>query len=260
MDLVTINTSSVIDLACPLRFWTLRIERQWPPREAPSPNREFGLALHEILAAIYNPDRQPLPYLDDLDLQTRRAFASRQYADPILKDRDLDACLRLARQYAEQDPDGPTTVAVEIEGRFRIHHKGEPLFLLHAKLDRVIANEDELIIRDYKTSTHSVAIGQMYVLMSVGAMLFPGFRRHTLQIDFLDRSDISVQRCTVSGAELKGVHRDIVERVIRFTSHHEKGEHPAIPGSLCPFCHLRPECQPDVPIYMDSDDELFEAN
>src|SRR5579871_2383747 len=153
MELPTIMPSSISDLMeCAAKYHALRVLREWPTRP-PNLGTEFGIAFHQVARQVYDPRNSPLPCLEHLPVWTRAAFYQRRYPDADVRDKEIERCLEVICTYAQRDEDAPCTIAVEKEGVFPVHHNGQPLFRLRARLDRIIVRDcapSTLVVRDYK--------------------------------------------------------------------------------------------------------------
>ena len=112
-----ITPTSVLDLACPKKFWTLRVLNQWPERE-PNSWGAFGEVLHTTLKLVYEPKNPNRPDIANLDLYVRKAFDKHRYADKRAAVVDAARVKSMIRGYvaAEDDEDHQDargTIAVE---------------------------------------------------------------------------------------------------------------------------------------------------
>jgi len=263
MDLPRLTPSSVTDLDCPKRFHTLRVLHQWPPRPHTTVNigTEFGIALHAVLRHVFDPRHAPLPKLDHLDAWTRSAFFARNYPDTELREKEIARCIEVARTYALNDDDAPFTIDVERQGEFPIAVNGTPLFLLSAKLDRVLVrpNEKVLTIRDYKTSRRYRNLEEAFFMLWAAKLLYPNYKSFALELDWIDEQG-DVKREVIHGKDLRGMHKPLIEKAVRLFTLLAEGEHHAEPGEACFGCLLRKECQPQIEVPLDTEHDIFEED
>ncbi len=93
-----ISPSSISDLQCAKRFHTLRVLKQYPPRE-PLSFASFGTAFHDIMGRVYDPRNGPAPNLEHLEVWSRQAFRQHRYADDAAREEDRARCVRMVRGY-----------------------------------------------------------------------------------------------------------------------------------------------------------------
>ena len=256
MELPRISPSNVVCLDCAYRFKTLYIDRKWPPRQPPLLAAEFGTAFHEVMKHVYDPRQRPLPNLEPLDTRIRAAFFARRYPDAGYRAVEMARCQRMVEGYVAQDADALATVDVERQGAFLIAWRGSPLFMLSAKFDRVIVRPDEparLVVRDYKTTIRRVQMEEAFVTLWAAKLLYPGYARYALELEWVDGADGSAERDTVEGAQLKGMHKIILDKAVRVLT---ASAWPPQPGDICTFCPLKRDCQPPGAAY-DGERDVF---
>jgi hypothetical protein len=250
LEVATITPSSITDLMeCGMKFHTLRVLRQWPAR--PSSNAlEFGLALHGILRQVYDPRHRPLPNLDSLPIWTRTAFYARSYQDEDHRLRESERCMALVASYAAQDSDAGSTLAVERAASLEAVHRGEPLFRLYARLDRVLVRDTDprhLIVRDYKYGRPNVNLLEAYVILRIAKLLYPYYEFYSLELDFFHATGI-FERHVIPGASLKGIDGLVRQRAVAVLSLEQP---PPEPSEACMRCPLSKSCQPLEVLSMD---------
>jgi len=253
-----ISPTSVGDLSCAKRFHTLRVLKQWPPRD-PLSFASFSLAFHDLIGRVYDPANSPAPSLTHLDTWSRQAFKKHRYADEGAREEDRARCLRMVRGYVAQDDieDAEGTFATERFLEFDFNHDDELLFILSGRLDRVLVRADEpdvLIVRDCKLSRPKVNLEAAYVTLLLAKLGYPGYRTYRAEFDFIDEGG-RVDREVVTVADIKGMHRAIMERARRVILNPDK---PAEPGERCQFCQLRPTCQPHLSAAINVDTDIFD--
>jgi len=251
MTLPTLTPSSINDLMdCAKKYHTLRVLKEWPPRDGVHLGIEFGIGFHAIIRQVYDPRRKPLPHLDDLPVWARKAFYARRYPDAETRECEMERCLQAVYAYVAQDEDAEATFDVEVEGSLTVEHAGQPLFDLYARLDRVLVRPNEpehLIVRDYKCAARHVNLLEAYVLLRVAKLLYPTYQHYSVEFDWI--ADGTVERDIIAGSELKGLDPIVKARALEvFTA----SEYPAQPGDGCLGCPLRRECREQPPVELSA--------
>ena len=252
-----ITISSVSDLACIKKFVTLRVQKQWPPRE-PVDAIAHGTAVHEILRDLYSYNRHG----DSLDLAhidaiTRRAVYKGRYSEACDRDIAIARAKIAAMAFVESD-DGD-----DIEGtkrceeliEFEVGENGQALYLVSATLDRVIVRQSEpdlLVVRDYKTGKAGVDLRQALIQLWAAKQRYKGFARYKLEVDSLNDDD-RIEREVIWGKDLigqKAVLHQLAKRVLSASMYI------AEPGPQCTYCPLRPTCDVAESVEFDIDEDL----
>lgn len=249
MELPRLTPSNIADLECRKRYHVLRTLRQWPPRPL-NLQTEFGIAFHEVVRHVYDPRHRPLPNLEHIDAWVQAAFYARRVPRDMLE-AECARCTRLVKQYIANDEDADYTLEVERQGEFPIAVEGRPLFLLSAKLDRVIVRASDrkrLVVRDYKTSRPYRSLEEAFLQLWVAKLLYPSYKKYALELDWIGEEG-DVERDVIEGGMLRGMHAMIRDKAIRvFTS----DDHGAEAGEACFRCPLRPGCQPEAAVELDA--------
>ena len=258
LDIPTITPTSVNDLNCSKKFWTLRVKKQWPPRP-PLSFGAFGTAVHSILKEIYDPRNAPLPALDDLNVWTREAFFKHRYADEECRTLDMERATRMVCGYVFQADNDETIGTIATERMFErpIFHDQKPLFTLSGVADRLIVlpnDPDTLIVLDLKTGKPKVDLWQACVLLALAKLSMPQFKNYVLYYDWIDEGG-RVDRDRVTTADLKGVWPRIMKRAVEILS---SEEHEPEPTEFCTYCPLRSECQSTAGTTVEEAADLFE--
>lgn len=256
--IITLTPSNVSDLACAKKFHTLRELGLWP-RKAIHPKIRFGTAFHRVLMNVYDPTSGPPPHIHNLDLYVKQAFFAARYTDITARSEDMARCLEMVRCYVRNDDleDIEGTIAVEKPGSIIAHHDNQPICRVFARLDRVLvraSKPDELVIRDCKTSRPRVELGEAFIQLWVAKSIYPDYRSYVIEYDWVDASG-HVERDVVRSADVKNILFLTTSRALCYAN---RTDYPAEPGEACTFCPLRPECQPDRHVTLDSledDDE-----
>ena len=258
LDIPTITPTSVNDLICAKKFWTLRVLKQWPPRP-PLSFGAFGTAVHAILKEVYDPRNAPLPSLEDLDVWTREAFFRQRYSDEQCRELDMDRAKRMVGGYVYQADGAETvgTIATERLLERPIFHDGKPLFVLSGVVDRMIVlpdDPDTLILLDLKTGRPKVDLWQACVLLALAKLTMPQYKKYVLFYDWLDEGG-RVDRDGINTADVKGVWPRIMRRAVEVLT---ADEHLAEPTDYCTYCPLRADCQPTAGTTIEEVADLFE--
>lgn len=253
-----ISPSSIGDLSCAKRFYVLRVLKQWPPRD-PLSFASFSLAFHDLVGRVYDTANGPAPNLTHLDTWSRQAFKKHRYANEEAREEDRARCLRMVRGYVTQDDieDAEGTICTENFLEFDFNHNGELLFVLSGRLDRILVRAlepDVLIVRDYKLSRPKVDLESAYVTLLLAKLAYPGYKTYRAEFDFVDEGG-RVDREIVTVADIKGMHKAVMERARRVILNPEK---PAEPGERCQFCPLKPTCQPNLSAAINVSANIFD--
>lgn len=250
-DMPTIMPSSITDLMdCAAKYHSLRVLREWPSRP-PHMGAEFGIGFHQVVRQVYDPRNGPLPCLDHLLVWTRAAFFARRYSDHVFRDKEIDRCCWVVCAYTAQDEDAQATIAVEQEGVFPIHHNGEALFRLRARLDRIIVRASDpstLVVRDYKCARPAVNLYEAYVNLRVAKLLYPAYKHYTLELDWID-ADGRVERDLIRGGSLRGIEALVRARALEVFS---SADRPKQPGEHCLRCAIQEKCQAQLPVTLEA--------
>lgn len=252
MELPTISPTSIRDLmTCGKRFHELRVMKHWPARNMDfSPTLEFGIAFHKVLASVYAPHQRPLPHLEHLGAVIRTAFFARQYPNEAVREAEMERCTQVLCAYIAQDEDIDATIAVEQSGAFVVTHEGNPLFLLSARLDRILVRDSHpctLVVRDYKCARPSVSLMEAYVLARTAKLLYPNYKHVVIEFDWIDATG-SVERSVVPTSDLKGIDAVVRSRALKvFSTPTPLPE----PGEACFACPLLSQCQPQQTVTLD---------
>ncbi len=247
LPLPKITPTSVLDLACPAKFWTLRVLKQWPPRQ-PNSFGAFGKALHSVLRDVYDPSSPARPDTANLDMYIDNAMREHRYADKAAEAADTRRISQMVRGYvaAEDDEDHADalgTISVERLLEHKIIYQGTPLFVLSARLDRLIVRPDEpnvLIIRDYKTGNSPVPLESSFCQLWAAKLKFgKRFDSFRLEIDQVD-NDGRIERRVVEPCQCRGVHRWIMERAAAVLTATEHAEEPS--QQACTWCCRANDC------------------
>ncbi len=262
LPLPKITPTGVLDLACPAKFWTLRVLKQWPPRQTNSYGA-FGDALHTTLRHVYDVTNPNRPDLANLDAYIFKAMKKHRYADENAKAADSARISQMVRGYvAAEDNDEHTdakgTIAVERLFEHTVTYRDKPLFVLSARLDRLIVRPDEpqtLIVRDYKTGGSPVPLESSFCQLWAAKLKYgERFANYRLEIDHID-SDGRIDRDIVETTTFKGIRRWIVERTIAVLTAAEQPEQPS--EDACTWCVLAPGCQAVRGVTARLEDDIF---
>lgn len=249
MTLPKITPSNVSSLDCALRFKTLYIDRRWPRRDATNPATEFGTAFHEVMRHIFDPRQPNIPNMEPLDAWVRAAFLARRFPDINYQEAEMARCTHMIRGYVAADSDAEATIDIERQAEFPITWKGQPLFLLCAKFDRVIVRPDNphrLVIRDYKTTMRRLNMEAAFITLWAAKLLYTGYTQYALELDWIDGITGAVERDVVEGSQLKGMHQVVMEKAVRVLT---ATEWPAQAGEVCQYCPHKDTCQPQNAAY-----------
>lgn len=237
-----LTPSSVADLECPLKYKTLRIDRNWGTN-----NRDFGpaiahgTAVHDVLRQVIRTRTGDEAGLEHVEALARQAVYRGRYPEGTDRGQATEKVLSTVRAYVDSDDDIGNTLSVERPEEFDYWHNNAPLFRVSVKLDRVLVRPDApttLVIRDYKLTARpkiSLPEAMLYLWAAKKAFRDQGFTEFLLEYDFID-PDNRVTREVVSGHDVRGQHPLIVEaavKVIRAT------DWPPCVGEACVYCPLR---------------------
>ena len=270
-----ISPTSVSDLRCAKRFYTLRVLKQYPERD-PLSWASFGTAFHDVIARVYNPktpNAMPTgtalpkattaqaggpPSLDALEEWSRQAFRKHRYADAMAREEDRERCVRMVCGYLgqEDEEDGPATIAVEQFIQFPIEYQQKLLFILSGRFDRVLVRPSEprvLIIRDYKLSRPRVDLDASLIVLWLAKLAYPGYDEYRVEWEFVDEGG-RVDRETVTVDDVRGMFKELQNRIREVIL---SDQHPAEPGEFCAWCPLKESCQPQI-LGLDLNSNVFE--
>jgi hypothetical protein len=261
MKLPRLTPSNVADLACAKKFSTLRIRNEWPPRKDNgfNLNQEFGTAVHEVLRNLYDPNNSPVPNLTHMDAITQSAFFARGYPDETIREEEIERCKQIVTSYVVRDFEAEGTVDVERQSEFAIHHGGKPLFLLSAKMDRVVVRPsypETLVVKDYKCGKRHLNLEEAFILLWAAKLQYPNYKRHHLELEWLCINNV-YQVDVITPFMLRGLYSKIKDRALKIF---QSDDYPAEPGETCCWCPLKSVCQPrsTESFSLDTADELFE--
>lgn len=244
----TLTPSNVSYLPCLKKFHTLAVLKQYPDQRVQSSALNFGNALHDVLADVYRPiaGQPPPPHLDRLPLLTRAAFLRRPYRTGEDREQERARGERMVRRYVDEDEEGPETLAVEHSGTFPVTIGGEVAFHISGRLDRVLVRgsaPDTLVSRDYKFGARLLPIPQVWIILALCKMLYPGYKSYALELEAI--MEDGVERVTYRSADVKGMMCLVADGVKRYR---QAAEYPAEPGEGCAYCPLAQTCQPRVAV------------
>lgn len=252
-----LSPSACADLACSYRFWTLRVLKQYPPRD-PVTFATLGLAWHEIAAKVFNPRLGPPPNLTHLDAWSHQAFRGHPYTDEAAREKDRVRCMRMVEGYLsnEEPEDIAGTLSVEHWVEHPITRRGRPFFLLHGRLDRVLVRGHEpavVIGRDYKLGRPKTDMEAAFVNLWLLRVAFPGYADYRHEIDWIDEGG-RVDRDTITVADVKGQHAILMEKMQHVLLN---DDHPQEPGEGCQWCRLASICPSRASAGSDFQSDIF---
>jgi hypothetical protein len=237
----TISPSNVEWLSCHKRFHTLATLRKYKDEKGKPPVLKFASMIHKCLAQLYDPamagDR---PHADQLDAILNGELMQAGYKDAEDREFARDKARRLLRAYLRQQDahDAAATVAVERTGYFHVRVKGQVLYSLTARIDRILALGDTAVALDYKTGQALPSSEMCFVNTAILKALMPGFANYEFWCETI--SDEGADRTVYRGAEMKGMVHLVTKRVQRYLA---VSEYVAEPYHGCRFCPLNEECQ-----------------
>ena len=252
-----ISPSSLVDTSCSHRFHTLRVLKQWPPRD-PVTFASFGIAWHELAGKIYNPRNGTPPNVTHLEAWSRQAFRGQRYSEETAREEDRVRCLRMLEGYiANDDPeDAANTLGIEQWVERPITREGGPFFILSGRLDRVLVRPGAsgdgpvkvtMVGRDYKLGRPKTDLESAFVNLWLLKLGFPEYDDYVFELDWVDEGG-RVDRETITVADVRGQHAAVMDRLQRVLL---SDTHPQEPGEHCQWCPLRDTCESRASVGID---------
>jgi hypothetical protein len=238
---LTISPSSINWMRCPHKYQILIAERRYPEWKGKAPVLKFGTAVHAVLYQVYcqgDPES-----LDNLGTYLQNAFARETYPTQDDRQHEIVRADRLVRLYLKQMDDAPMTVlGTEQNAKFPVERNGQIAYRISARHDLVLVRAHEpdvLIVRDWKVGSNQfLAPEQVWVNMAAARFAHPRYPQIRFEVDALNTDD-GCQRITYESSAMKGIVRQVSERVARFI---EDQVHDPVPGAECHHCPLEETC------------------
>lgn len=247
-DLPRITPSSLSDLDCGRRYFTLRILKQWPRRPMVSAVA-FGIAVHDSARLAYQNRVGDKPCLDHIGAWARTAVWRGRWPEGVDRNAETDRVIAAVCAFVANDASDPEAVEgildLELSVEHPIPHQGKNIGLFSCKLDQTLVRVSEpnkLIVREIKTGAVAprIDLRECYIQLSLAKRLYKGrgFDRFAIEFLFLDE-DARVCQTTVEDRDLKGLHAVVMQAAVtRLTD----TEHKPTSCEGCCYCPIRNSC------------------
>lgn len=239
-----ITPSSVGDLECARKYYTLRVLKQWPSRP-PLENVAFGVAVHDVLRQVYTTRRGSVLDLANVEAMARSAVYKARYPRDVDRARALVKVVDAVCMYTANDDEEDVAATLDLERmtEFPFRHGGQDIYMVSAKIDRTLVRPSapsRLVARDYKMTAQRIDLREAFILLWSAKQMRPGYAEYAIEYDWIDAEDRQVRRDVVEGYELRGQHAIIRDAALRIL---DGDDHLPSPGDACTFCPLRQNCQ-----------------
>ena len=245
-NLPRISPSSIPDLECGRRYYQLRQLKVWPPRpmiEAVA----FGIAVHEVLRLAFSNRTGGKPCLEHVEGWARTAVWRGRYPDGTDRQAATERVIAAVCAFIQNDADDEEgvagTISIEKQDEFPRYYKGQPLFLVSAKIDRIFSRASDstrLVARNYKTSRPRLDLRQAFLELWLAKRLYPDFKSYVLEYIWLDPEDHRVSMDVVTEKDLRGIHDIVMQAAIKVLT---DTDHKPCPGECCTYCPIREGCE-----------------